>query len=470
MKQITPFLLGLLLIVSACKKDKTEETVTTSSGTTPDAEIIQTAKEAFVYGMPLVLMDITRRKMTDGSKPETAAPNTFIHKSTFPDASFRDVVRPNADTYYSTGWLDLKAEPMILSVPNTHGRYYMMPLIDAYTNVFSSPGTRTTGNEAHTFIITGPGWSGNIPAGMEQIKAPTDMVWIIGRVQVNSVSDGQKVAIPLQKQCKMTPLSAWGKPYTPPAAKPDPTIPKASPNDVVKTMPIDEFFNYMNRLMADNPPAEADAEVMAKLAKIGIGPGKKFDINSLSAEAQKDIKKIPQEVFAELGKSIKNGAKLVNGWKITSPNTGNYGTDYAERAFVAYIGLGANLVADATYPIAALDGDGNALNGANKYVLHFDKGKTPPAKAFWSLTMYDAEGYMVANPINRNVIGDRSNLKANADGSVDIYFQNDSPGKDKESNWLPAPKGEFNLAMRVYWPKEEILNGRWTPPGIKKVN
>lgn len=476
MKQITPYLLCLLLLFTACKKDTSKtnsstETVTATEGTTPDTEIVQTAKEAFVFGMPLVLMDITRAKMIDATNnPNAAAVNTFEHKSKFPDAAFRDVVRANADTYYSTASLDLKAEPIILSVPNTHGRYYMMPMLDAYTNVFASPGTRTTGNEAHNFLITGPGWNGSVPAGMEQIKAPTNLVWLIGRTQVNSKADGDKVVVPLQKQYKLTPLSTWGKPYTPPAAKADPTVQKASPNEIIEAMPVEDFFNYMNKLLAVSPPASADAPVLEKFAKIGIGPGKKFDMAALSPEAQKAIKNIPKEVTDGFIENIKKVDKVVNGWKPLSKNIGTYGTNYTERAFVAYVGLGANLPEDAAYPSASFDADGKALNGSNKYVLHFDKGKTPPANAFWSLTMYDAKGYMVPNPINRNAIGDRSNLKKNADGSVDIYFQNDSPGKDKESNWLPAPKGEFNLILRIYWPKEEMLNGSWQAPGIKKVN
>lgn len=463
------YALALLLLIVACNKDKKEET--TVAATASESEVVQTAKEAYVFGMPLILMDITRIKMTDGANPDASAPNTFAHKSKFPDAAFRDVVRPNADTYYSTASLNLKAEPLVLSVPNTNGRYYMMPMLDAYTNVFASPGTRTTGNTAHNFLISGPGWNGQVPAGMEQIKAPTDMVWIIGRTQVNSKADGEKVVVPLQKQYKLVPLSAYGKPYTPPAAKPNPNAAKGDPNAILKAMPVEEFFNYMNRLMADNPPAEADAPLMEKLAKIGIGPGKKFDITSFSDEEQEAIKKIPDEVIAGIQEKVKNGGadKLVNGWKPLADNIGSYGTNYAERAFIAFVGLGANLPADAVYPSCSFDADGNALNGANKYVLHFDKGKTPPANAFWSLTMYDTDGYMVANPINRNAIGDRSNLKTNADGSVDIYFQHDSPGKDKETNWLPAPQGEFNVLLRVYWPKEDMLNGSWNPPAVMKV-
>ncbi|MHA3786937.1 DUF1254 domain-containing protein [Flavobacterium hauense] len=465
MKKI--FLLSLLVLMASCKKEKTEETTTVvaSSG----SEVAQTAKEAFAFGLPLVLMDVTRIKMTNGNNPAASAPNAFTHLSYFPDATFRDVVRANADTYYSQATLDLKKEPMVLSVPNTHGRYYMMPILDAYTNVFTSPGTRTTGNEAHNFLVTGPNWKGEVPAGMEQLKSPTDMAWIIGRTQVNSKADGDKVVIPLQKQYKLTPLSAWGKPYTPPAATPNPDASKEDPNAIVKAMSAEEFFNYVNKLMADNPPTAADAPAMKKFAKIGVGPGLKFSLASFTPEEQEAIKKVPEEIFAAMDQESKKGASLVNGWKLMPDNVADYGTDYQTRAFIAYYGLGANLREDAIYPACSYDADGNQLNGSNNYVLHFDKGKTPPAKAFWSLTMYDMEGYMVANPINRNAIGDRSNLKTNADGSVDIYFQNASPGKDKEANWLPAPKGEFNILLRVYWPKEEMLNGSWKAPAVKKV-
>lgn len=459
-------MLSLVVLFAACKKENKEETTAVASS---DSEVVATAKEAFVYGMPLVLMDITRAKMTDGNSPDASAVNSFGHKSSFPDATFRDVVRANADTYYSTASINLKAEPLVLSVPNTNGRYYMLPILDAYTNVFTSPGTRTTGNGAHNFLITGPAWNGQVPAGMEQIKSPTDMGWIIGRTQVNSKADGDKVVVPIQKQYKLTPLSAWGKPYTPPAATPDPKGTKQTPNEILAAMPIDEFFNLVNRLMAENPPPAADAPALEKLAKIGVGPGKKFDLASLTPEEQEAVKKIPAEVVASINKATKEAGKLVNGWKPFPDKIGSYGTNYLERAFVSYAGLGANLPEDAVYPSVTYDADGNLLNGANNYVLHFEKGKTPPAKAFWSITMYDTEGFMVANPINRNAIGDRSNLKTNADGSIDIYLQNASPGKDKESNWLPAPKGEFNLLLRVYWPKEEMLNRSWEAPAIKKV-
>lgn len=468
MKQ-TISLLFFLLLFASCGQDKSKQQ-TTSSNAASDTALVETAKEAYLFGLPLVLMDITRRQMIDPAiDPGAVAENTFYHKSEFPDASFRNVVRPNADTYYSTASINLAKEPLVLSVPNTNDRYYMLPMLDAYTNIFASPGKRTTGTEAGNFLLTGPQWSGTIPEGMKEIKAPTNMVWLIGRTQVNSKEDGAKVVVPIQKQYKLTPLSAWGKPYTPPAAKSDPSVPKGSPNEVVKNMSIDAYFNYLNQLLKDNPPPAADKAAMDKFAAIGIKPGETFDFSSLPPNVQAALKNLPNEIFAGLGKAMIKPGELVNGWSPVKPDLANFGTDYVARAATAYFGLGANLAQDAVYPSCSADADGNKLNGANNYVIHFDKGQTPPANAFWSLTMYDPEGYMVANPINRNAIGDRSNLKPNPDGSIDIYIQHTSPGKGKESNWLPAPAGDFNILLRVYWPKEEMINGTWKMPPVKKV-
>jgi DNA sulfur modification protein DndE len=471
MKKTIFFLLPVLLM-AACgsNQNNTATSGNTTSGL-PDSTIIQTAREAYTFGLPLVLMDITRRQMTNAGNPGpmSAAENSFRHLSMFPDASFRDVVRPNADTYYSSAWLDLLQEPVVLSVPNTNGRYYMMPMLDAYTNVFASPGKRTTGTAAGNFLITGPQWSGTIPAGMKQIKAPTNIVWIIGRTQVNSKEDGEKVVVPIQKQYKLTPLSAWGKPYTAPAPVADSSVPKGAPNDIVKAMPVDEFFNYMNKLMVDNPPAADDKPALDKFAVIGIKPGGKFSLDSFSDNVKTALKSMPEDLLAQLSTHIMAASTTENGWNPNRGTVGTYGTDYVARAAVAYGGLGANIKEDAMYPLAQTDADGNKLTGTNNYIIHFEKGQTPPANAFWSITLYDSEGFMVKNPINRNAIGDRSNLKQNADGSTNIYIQHASPGKDKESNWLPAPEGDFNLTMRVYWPKEEMINGTWKLPVITKV-
>lgn len=471
MKYLIPVLVIGLLWMPGCKSDQKQDTSTTASG--PDSTVIKTAEAAFIFCMPLALMDITRLKITNYETPvdgKGGPENQMVHFTKFPDANFKDVVRPNADTYYNTASINLKAEPMVLDVPNTNGRYYLLPMLDAWTNIFNSPGKRTTGTEAATYLITGPKWKGNVPEGMKEIKSPTEMVWLLGRVQVNSAEDGKNVVVPLQNKITLTPLSAYGKPYTAPKGVVSQNLPSGSPNEQLEKMPIADFFNYVNQLMIANPPAEADSAVLVEFAKIGVGPGLTFNANGYDSVTLAALNKIPSEVCNTIKAGVAKGLKPpVNGWSMAFQGVGNFGTDYKLRAAISYAGLGANIPEDAIYPSCAVDSEGQLLNGANKYVIHFEKGQTPPANAFWSLTMYDENGFFIANPINRYAIGDRNSLKTNKDGSIDLYFQNTSPGKDKENNWLPCPTGSFNLLLRIYWPKDEVLNGKWTPPAVQKV-
>ena len=426
--------------------------------------------DAYIYGIPLILMDITRRQMTDPAGSQMFAPvNAFRNLSAFPDASFRNVVRPNADTFYSTACLDLTNEPLVLSLPDTNGRYYMMPMLDAYTNIFASPGTRTTGNRAGDFLISGPKWSGEILKGMNQIKSPTDFVWIIGRTQVNSKEDGENEVVPLQKKYSISALSSLGGTSVASAPKSDPDVPKGDPNKLVENMPVDKYFNILNELLAKYPPPAEDEEALKRFSSVGIGQGMKFELNDFPDEARSEVENIPKKVFADFEKMEMTKQDLVNGWNLGRKVIGTYGTDYMSRARTAIFGLGANLREDAIYPSCKFDENGNPLNGAHNYVVHFEKGETPPANAFWSMTMYDPKGYFVDNPIDRYTLGDRSNLKNNSDGSTDIYIQRDDPGGEKTSNWLPSPEGEFNLLIRVYWPKEKMLKGEWIPPQVKKI-
>lgn len=462
-------LVAAVLSFAACK----HETQTATNETASAATI--TAQDAYIYGYPLVLMDVSRAKLTNVPHPIGAglAPvNQFGDIKTFPDASFTDIVSPNADTLYSSAWLDLAQEPVVLSVPDTNGRYYLMPMLDAWTNVFASPGKRTTGTGKGDFAITGPNWAGTLPAGLKEIKSPTDMVWIIGRTQANGKADFKAVNA-IQVLYKLTPLSAWGKRYTPPGDVPtDSKVDmKTPPVDFVAAMDASAFFNRLALLMKNNPPLAADAPMVAKLASIGIAPGKPFDLNKNGSDAAKAIADgvdDGKKKVAELAHNPGN-TTMVNEWMTTTKDIGSYGTNYDARAGIACVGLGANIPADAFYPMARTDSEGNPLDGANKYVIHFDKGQTPPVNAFWSVTMYNAKQAFVANPINRYAIGDRDKLKFNLDGSLDIYLQHDSPGKAKESNWLPADAGSFNLILRMYWPKEAALTGAWTPPPIKKA-
>jgi hypothetical protein len=429
--------------------------------------------EAVVYGLPLVIMDLTRQVSTNvpGPQPDAHAPiHQFGNMLKFPAVSDHTVVRMNLDTLYSFGWLDLSREPQVLSLPDADGRYYMMPIMDAWTNIFASPGKRTTGTGPGHFVITGPNWSGTLPAGLEQLKSPTNSAWIIGRTQTNGPED-YPVVNALQAQYKLTPLSAFGKSYTPPPGIVNPDVDmKSSPFSQLKSMDYATFLNTLAHLLEASPPPAADAAVLRKLAVIDVVPGQDFDPATLDPAVAKGLEGIVPAALAKLKEAAKNVGKPVNGWNIAPMKLGDYGTEYGLRAVVAMIGLGANLAADAIYPNAYVDSDGKPLSGAYRYTVHFDKGQTPPANAFWSLTMYNTDSFLVENPIDRYDIAGWMPLNYNTDGSLDVYIQHDSPGKDKETNWLPAPEGDFSVTMRLYWPKQEMLDGTWKPPGIQRVN
>jgi hypothetical protein len=417
-------------------------------------------------------MDVTKQVQTNVTTPEhngSAPINQFSNFLKYPTAAYRDVVRMNVDTLYSFAWLDLSKEPLVLSVPNTHDRYYLMPIVDGWTDVFASPGKRTTGTEAGDFAIVGPTWTGTLPAGMKALKSPTNMAIIAGRTQANGSADYPAVNA-IQKQYRLTPLSAFGKPYTPPAGVVDPQIDrKTPPVDQVNRMSAETFFNRLATLMASNPPAAADAPMLAKLARIGVVPGRTFDTSTLDPAITKGLNGSVQTAVATLGAGAKELGTPTSGWRIPPMTLADFGTDYKLRGEIALVGIGANLAKDAVYPTAFVDGDTQTLTGVNRYVVHFDKGGLPPVNAFWSLTMYDAESFLAANPINRYNIAGWMPLKYNPDGSLDVYIQHDSPGKQKESNWLPAPEGAFNVTLRMYWPKEPVLDGSWKPPAIEKV-
>jgi hypothetical protein len=438
----------------------------------PEAHAI--AVEAYVYLYPLITMDVTRRQATNiaPDKEMGRGPmNTFSNIRAFPPADFRAVVRPNFDTLYSSGWLDLATEPMIVSVPNTEGRYYLLPMLDMWTDVFASPGKRTTGTAAGNFGVTPPGWKGTLPTGVDEIKAPTPYVWIIGRTQTNGPKDYFAVN-KIQDGYKITPLSQWGKKATPlPAVKVDPTIDmKAAPLDTVNGMKAAEYFKYGAELMKLHVPHITDEPIVARMKRIGLVVGESFDFDKLDPALQKAFDAAPAAGMKAMKDRYPTLARVENGWGMNTDTMGVYGTYYLKRAIIAMVGLGANLPEDAIYPINFADADGKALDGSKKYVLHFEKDELPPVNAFWSVTMYDADGFQSPNVLNRFAIGDRDPLKYGADGSLDLHFQNGSPGADKEANWLPAPKGPLGVTMRLYAPRDVALDGRWVPPAVRRVD
>jgi len=428
--------------------------------------------EAYVYLYPLVTMETTRRQMTNlsaGARPGFAPMGQFAHVRQFPTADFKAVVRPNFDTLYSAAWLDLREEPMIVSVPDTDGRYYLLPLYDMWTDAFAVPGKRTTGTGAADFAVVAPGWRGSVPAGVEAIDAPTPFVWIIGRTQANGPDDYDEVNV-VQDGFAISPLSKWGQDFAPVAPKTDPTVDMETPPlEQVNAMSAAEYFGLAAELLKLHPAHVTDWSTVARIRQVGIRPGESFDFEALDPTIMGALEGVPAEALMLMRATFPRLTRNVNGWQMNTDSVGVYGNFYLKRAIVCMVGLGANQPADAIYPIGVADADGQPLDGDNDYLLHFQQEEVPPVEAFWSVTMYDAQGYQVANPINRFAIGDRDHLAYNNDGSLDLYLQHDSPGENQESNWLPAPPGKLGVTMRLYAPAAEALDGRWIPPAIQRV-
>jgi len=438
-------------------------------------EAVGIATEAYVYGYPLVTMDMTRKQLTNVAVPDAAhAPmGQLLKLRSYPAVDNHAVTAPNADTLYTMAWLDVSREPWILSVPDMGDRYYLLPMLSGWTDVFQVPGKRTTGGKPQKYAITGPGWSGKLPDVVTEYKSPTGMLWLLGRIYCTGTAEDYKVVHAVQDKFDLVPLSSYGKPYTPLPGEVDNNFDmKTAVRDQVDALGVNEYFTYLARLMKTNPPAAEDAPMVAKMAKIGLVPGQDFDGSKLGAFDKEAIKVVPKAAQLKIMEYFKQAGKPINGWMFTT-KTGIYGTDYIQRALVTAIGLGANRPQDAVYPTGQKDADGKEFDAAsNKYVMHFDKDQMPPVNGFWSLTMYDASYFFVPNPLNRYTLSQRNKFVTNADGSVDLYLQAESPGKAKEANWLPAPKAKFIPMLRLYWPKEtppSIIDGTWNPPAIKRA-
>jgi hypothetical protein len=432
----------------------------------------QLAADAYVFLYPLVTIDQTKRVMTNAVAPSgSKAPiNQFANLTGYPSASNHAVTAPNADTLYSTAFLDVSKAPIVFSHPDMGNRFYMFPVLDAYTNVLRTPGAKESGGAAATYVITGPGWKGGqLPKGATEIKSTTNTVWILGRTYSSGTPADNAEVHKLQAQYRLSPLGASAD-YKAPPGKVDANVDtKTAVREQVDALTADEFFTRATALMGPNPPSAADKPIIEKMAKIGIVPGRPFEANKLSPEVIGAIEAAPNAGGERIKAQAKKGTKVVNGWAL-STNVGRYGTDYDQRAFVAAIGLGANMPDQAIYPFAETDGEGRKLSGANKYVIHFAAGETPPVKGFWSITMYTPQMFFYPNPLNRYTVSSRTEFHKNADGSIDVLVQHDKPASpDQQANWLPAPKGPLVLMMRLYWPSEtkpSILDGSWKPPAV----
>jgi len=440
------------------------------------------AVDAYVYFYSLMSMDITRKQFTnvEAGKENFKGPmNTFVNVPEYPPADFKGVVRSNFDTLYSASWLDLTKEPVVISVPDTDGRYYLLPMLDMWTDVFASPGWRTTGTRAGTFLVTPAGWRPDLrerfadefklPKDTQRIEAPTPYVWVIGRTKTDGPADYDAVH-KIQAGYKVTLLSDFGKSPKPVEVRIDPSVDMKTPPKVqVDTMTAGVYFASAAELLKLHPSHVTDEPIIAQMKRIGIEPGKSFDIGKLDPVVQRALETAPQDGQKLMAWKMRTLARVANGWSMNTDTMGVYGNYYLKRAIVSQVGLGANLPEDAIYPLNLGDESGRALDGANKYTITFAKGAAPPVNAFWSITLYDPDGFQVGNGLNRFAVSSWMPFKYNGDGSLDLYFQNESPGKDKEANWLPAPKGGFNLTMRLYSPQLDALTGKWNPPPVVKT-
>jgi hypothetical protein len=395
-------------------------------------------------------------------------PNVFTYKDTA-------ILTPNSDTPYSFVWMDLRAEPIVLSVPAVDPkRYYSVMLCDGNTYNYGYIGTRATGSEAGDYMVVGPDWNGETPPGIKKVFRSSTQFSVAGyRTQLFNADDIDNVK-KVQAGYKVQTLSNYLKQPPPPVA-PAIDFPKID-KELVKT----NFFDYLDFALQFAPPQPNETEIRAKLASIGIGPGKTFDFKDLSLEHKAEVALGMKEGERKVDEAIANAGAEINGWRVSSlpGDMAHYNGDWLKRAAAAKAGIYGNDAAEATYPITREDVDGESLDGSkSNYTLTFAKGEYPSVNAFWSVTMYDGKTQLlIENPINRYLINSPMlpDMTTDADGSLTLYIQKDSPGKDKESNWLPAPNGPIYLVMRLYWPKETppsilpVGKGTWQPPGLKR--
>ncbi|CAE6686956.1 hypothetical protein R69927_00149 [Paraburkholderia domus] len=463
--QIGAVVAGLSLTMLPATQAAAQAAASSATVTVSPEEARAIAKDAYLYAYPMLFnyKTLYQQAVDPGSKAYVGGFDKFRHYSQPYGPDNKEIVTPNNDTPYSWAWLDLRREPLILSVPAVpKDRYYSFQCVDMYTYNFAYIGSRATGSEAGRYLFAGPNWHGETPKGIDKvIRSESDLILVLGRTVLNGSSDVKNVQA-IQKQYKLTPLSTFEHTGAPPPS-PKINFPKW---DEAKATSVD-FIAYLNFLLQfTQPPAPSEAELMQRFGKIGIAPGALFDPAAL-----------PPETRVALEAGVADGkAALADAEKHTTGSFDLFGTreqmkdDYVKRAVAAAMGIYGNTKEEAVYVGTHVNGEHEQLVGTQPYVLHFDKKDLPPAKFFWSMTLYDLPArHLVANPINRYSIGDRTKgLKYGADGSLDIYVQNTSPGAEKTSNWLPAPAGAYDLITRIYGPDQAVLDGSWKFPEPQK--
>lgn len=442
------------------------------AATTVETDGWQTVSDAYVYCLPLVLVNETMEAMTNTVEPSNArAPiNQLIHAKGLATAASKDIVTPNVDTVYSQAFLDLDETAIVYIKPKTD-RYCSVEVMDAYTNAVAILGSGGDTQDQQTYLFTGPNYKGTVPDNMKQVSLPTNLAWIFIRVVCNGDSDLDNVYT-IQNQMQLLPLDAYlsGEPYTPPTGTYNPEN-DFVPITHVNAMTPQEFFDTANQLMINNPPTAADAPLMKALSNINVGPGYTFDASVLGDNAADQWKTMLTNLSSVLDTDCAKFSVSLGSWSYFGEPIAQFGTEYELRALIAINGIAVNPASVAIYPKAYKDSNGEALNGSNAYTIHFDKDALPPTQenGFWSITAYSSDNFLIDNELNRYCINDRSGFTLNEDGSLDILVQSNVPDASKQSNWLPVSTDDFHLYLRIYLPQESVLNGQWSAPVIKKV-
>ena len=460
MKRFAAFLISASLVLSGYAGNV--QVFAASADSEADENVWECLEDAYVYAFPLVLMDATRIFATNTEKVITgkAPVNQLMHGAALADAQFRSVVTPNVDTIYSQVWYDLSEEPMVYELPETD-RFCKVQVLDGWTN------TAAVLDKAGAYAITLSTWEGELPDGVTRIDVPTSMAWSITRTVLSGEEDLPNVRA-IQEKMKLMPLSNYisGDTYEPP---------KGSYSEENNYVPVDKvlsmdpvtFFNKANELMVKNSPAAADGEMLERIAAVNVGPGMEFDTSVLTGDVAENWKTMLTEIRPKLVKEGQKFSKKLGQWNYFGEPIGDFHTEYAYRALVALAGLGANTVEVALYAKTEQDADGNALTGEKSYLLHFESCPQVLEGGFWSVTAYGDNDFLIDNPIDRYCINDRSGLKANDDGSIDVILSKDAP--EDTTNWLPTGDGGFHLYMRIYTPDMNTLE-TWTAPVITEID
>jgi hypothetical protein len=435
-----------------------------------DAETaLEFAVDAYVYLYPLVLLDLTRRRMTNGDGAGHAPANTFAHVRGALPPEFRDVVRPSFDTLHSFAWLDLRRGPVVVSVPDGGDRYYLLPVIDMWSDLVAGPGTRTGGNWPTDYAVVGPGWTGELPEQVRRIDVPTPYVWVVGRIWPSGAGDDGG---DFQAGLAITPLSRWRRHQLRlrlARRRPDPSVDLVTPPaEQVAAMSAEEFFARGAELMRLHPPHVHDHAVLERNERIGLVAGEPFDLRAVPRAVAEVLPAAAARARFELDRRSRRLGRRRSGWQVCADTMGAWGTDYVKRAAVARDFLGAVMPEDVVQAAAFVDEAGRRLEGTHTYRLSFGPHAHPPVRAFWSLTAYDERGWVVPNAIDRYALGSQDALERAPDGSLELTIQHTPPKDGTTANWLPCPAGPFNLCLRLYRPEPEALDDTWIPPPVRR--